>query len=772
MKPERSGQITVFVLLGVVLLVAVAGSIYLFQPSQEPTNADPEFDEAVAPVTNDIRRCTNSLVNDRVRELAEQGGLTDDETNDLLTNINRDAYRLDGIDYYGDDEIIVPYWLHSEDSPDCTGCTTTTRITPLTGDSSFQSRTEQYVEDNIKTCLDDFQRFEDTLSIDAGEPDATVRFNQEDTTTTLEWDITLEEPETGSTYDVETVQANAELPIRSVYESAMSSLRKIRSSNLPETYVQKLLAYLSLEEQIPPVKGGISIGLGNDVWVRDNIRSTVKQSLANYASLINIIGPNEAVPTYSSPDVANFAGDFTLVADNESSSYDIETTIRPTWPVFLRVDGSDAPIITPDTTSFGLKFLRFGFTNKDFTYDVSYPMTVSITDTTTPREPLTLRFGVEGNIRNSQSYDETTYAPPSQSNSNLDLSGLGANNITVFVDGPTTSNGAVQLRCAGETTTQRDRNPDRDGFQVQLPSCTNGEISYQGSLLQSNTVNTSIPRTGSDPIRLETKELKQYNVSVSRRPVFNINNPSPNITYNPTPVSGVESAVSPVENNIEGLQPATYVPANTKQDPIPGENITVIFTQQDGEYATSTTLNAGTSRQPVELFPGDYNVQSFAEFNLDSPIQAHPEEICVDGGFWSGDECQTIPGQSIPSGQEGAVRQCVGEQVSNQEFNSFTTGLEESDQTALDFAQTQGYDIQSCVDEQLSYRDNTITTGGFTDANNSLTISGSDRRITMPYFAYNPDQINVTRDMMIMSSVLRLAEQTREFDELQPRTTG
>jgi hypothetical protein len=293
------------------------------------------------------------------------------------------------------------------------------------------------------------------------------------------------------------------------------------------------------------------------------------------------------------------------------------------------------------------------------------------------------------------------------------------------------------------------------------------QLTYQAGLLQSNTVNTSIPPENND-ITLRTRQLKTYNLTVSRRPVFNINAPSPNITYQPTPVAGVESALSPVDNNIDGVQPAKYVPANTQQRPLSRENVTVIFTQRDGDYATSTTFTRSTGEQPIELFPGDYNVQAFAQYNLDAPIQTKPEEICVDGGFWGGDECQTIPGQSIPSGQEGAVRQCVAEQSTEAELETFLAAVNSSEATPLDVAENRGYNVEQCVEDELAYRDNTITTGGFTDANHTLTIPEDANTITTPYFAYNPDQINTTRDMMVMSSVLQLAGQTKDFPALQP----
>ena len=766
---DKRGQVTVFVLLGIILILAITGSIFLLDgdPAEEEPSDQGNFNEDITPITTQIRSCTDTLVNERVRDLAIQGGLTDDEADALQTSATRQSHRLEGIDYYGDGEIIVPYWSYSTDSPDCGECTTETRIPSLTGEESFQEKTETYVEDNLRSCLQDFEDFEDQFQIETGGgPQAAVQFNREDTTTRLDWDVTVTDPETDSQYDIDQIRVNSDLPFRPLYETAVASLRQMGTEQLPTDFITKILAFLSLDNTIPPVEGGTKLSLSSDVWVLENVRSELRSTLANYASLITISGINDPIPTYNSEMLARFASDFTIILPDESTSqYDVDTTYRPTWPLFLRVDGSNSPIVTADTQSFGMKFFNFAFSNQDFSYDISYPLSFSFTDRNAPGDPITLRYGVEGNIRNTRSYDELAYGSDSAEDSTVDFTGLGANNVTVTIDGPTSDGGALTYTCAGETITKEDTTPGTEPINTQLPTCSDGQLTYTGSLISSQTKNVTVTPDTENSFSLRTDDLQNYTVSVSRRPVFDKNNhPVPEAVPSPYPELPYNATQYP---NIDEFVSSEYVPADTETNPLDRENITAVFTQRDGSYATSQEFTNETTTRQVELFPGEYNVQVFAEYNLEEPIQTLEEEIC--GGFGPFEDCQTVPSQTIPNIQRNLVTQCVAKQTSEEEYQTFTENLADSDQDALTVAQDNGFDVQTCVDNELEEQNPTITTGSFTGQNTtSLNLSRDNEDITVKYFGYHPSQIVYTRDIRIMSSTLELAEQTKSIDALQP----
>lgn len=775
---RRAGQITVFVLLGLILVLAVAGSIYLFSGYETNPGNDESYSEDISPIRNQIRRCAVTLTENRVANLLEQGGLTDDELDQRISSASINAHELEAVDMYGDDSLTVPYWYHSEDSPDCGQCSTKTEIPPLNGENSIQSKTETYVESNIQTCLNDFNDF-GGLDVDAGTPDTTVTFNEEDTQVTIDWPMTITSETSDQTFDVNTVIGDSDLAVRPIYDAARAATVRLATENLPATYIQKLVTYNSFDNKIPPVEGGVSVGRSNDIWFLEDVKNTLRQDLSSYSSLLNIIGPGDPQPAFTSGEVASFAGDLTLATAEESlNRYDMTATHRPSWPITLRINGDKSPLILPETTSIGISFLSFAFTDNDFKYDVTYPLVFEVDD---PSSDLTLRFGVEGNIRDTKPYDSVVVEPTdteSEGGSGSVFAGLGNNPVHVNINGPRGEAGALELQCAGETIALTDTNESTDTIEALSPTCTSGQLSYKATLIQSDTANISITPGQPQSVTINTSTMRNVTVNVERRPVFDQNNPHPNLTYNPTsftsisPTVGLEDAVKQELGSSGDISNPVFTPATTTQPILGNESVTVLLRQVNGDHVATFEASTDNPTGNVQLYPGAYKTRVIANYNLSEPINTTSEEICVDPPGPFNKECETIPGQQIPQGQRQAVSTCVRQNTDDEGFDAYITALQNAPESAtpLSVAQGQGYQIQSCVQNEVDNMDLNVLSGYYASPNQTaMQLEETTSDITIPYYGYHPRQIEKTRDMMIVSALLDLPEKMKDVDELQPR---
>lgn len=776
---KRTGQVTVFVLLGVVLVLAVASSIYLFSGEKTESAGEQSYSGEITPLRNQVRRCAVTLTESRVKDLLGQGGLTDAEIDQRISSATIIAHELEAIAMYGDGALTVPYWYHSKDNPDCGQCSTKTQIPPLNGDDSLQSKTETYVESNIRSCLNDFEDF-DGLKIEASTPNAIISFNEKDTQVTMNWPMTITSESSEQSFDVKTVTGKSQLAIKSIYEAAKAATVRLAAENLPATYIRKLISYNSFDNSIPPVEGGVRVGQSNDMWFLQDVKNTLRQDLSSYAGLLKIIGPADPQPSFKSGDVAAFAGDLTLATAEESlNSYDITATHRPSWPITLRINGDRSPLILPETTSVGISFLSFAFTDNDFKYDVSYPLVFEVDD---PNSDLTLRFGVEGNIRDSKPYDSIVVEPTdtdteSTGDSGSVFAGLGNNPVNVTINGPQGDAGILELQCAGETIPLADTNESTPKIEARSPTCTSGQLSYRATLIQSDTANISITPGGTQTVTINTSTLRNVTVSLERRPVFDNNDPHPNLTYNPTsvttvsPTVGLEDAVKRELGSSGEISNPVYTPADTTQPIADNESVTVLLRQVQGDHVATFQASSQTPTGTVQLYPERYKVRVIANYNLSEPINTTSEEICVDPPGPFNEECETIPGQQVPQGRETAVTSCVQQRATQEQFENYFTALESRDSdTPLSVAESLGYEIQSCVQAELEDMDLSILTGYYASPNQTaIQVSETTTNVTIPYYSYRPRQIEKTRDMMILSALLDLPEKMKDVDELQPK---
>lgn len=728
MYDNKKAQITIFVLVGLLLVLGVATTIYLSQ-GQQRAEAEREeqsiqdFDQAITPITNAIQSCQQRLVEQRTDTLFQRAGHTEAETT-RYTYSSPNTYENDAVDFYGDQELIVPYWHLSEDTPDCAACSTETNIPPLTGSNSVQENVEDHIDNNLETCVNDFQAFNDEFTVTQNtDPQTTVSYNREDTTITTDWELTITSLETDASYNVETLQAQSQIPAKKLYEAGLDTLEALLNQNIPAQYVQQILTYNSFDETIPPVQGGTSFGYDLDVWTRRGITNTLTRDLAANINTVQVIGPDQFAPSYRTSEAARFAAPLTTSTTNQDlNEFEQKTHFRPDWPVEVRVDGSDDPVITPRTISQSLSFFTLTQTEKDFTYDITHPLVITLRSSAYNAEgdTATLNFGVENNLRANKPFTQTLYdfEANTENTQNFDFTGLGGTPATITIEGLDQPQGTPVLRCAGETVPLPDQDPTTPVFEALLPQCTNPVLNYQGNLVQAKDKNITIREDAQ--YNLEVNDLQNTTVTLNKYRVVGTTDVDEArsiqdsvkegvLSSTPTPTLPVKTLLGSIKNLFSSepnFEPKQYAVESRVMQRQPRENTTVILRQTDGNYVAEATFSGTQNTAQTQLFPGTYEVQLFSTLNLSAPLTTNEEEICAGAGC--GVDAPTCKCETIPS-------------------------------------------------ETLN---GTLLVGHYeTTADSLLEIpEGSSAQVTLPYFAFEPSQIDVTRDLLIMSEVTNISE--------------
>jgi len=214
---NRKAQITLFVIIGLVLLLVVA--LLLFLPKLKTSKITPGAVTTpileVSAVEGTVKQCLYAVGKEGVQKLGAHGGYIYPEKFGIISNPFLPT-ESSGISIFGDSDVI-PYWFYLKSSNTCkTGCVVTSEQPPLSlkdGDRSMESQLKSYIEEKIGECLNNLSIFEQNYSVQTqiiGKPSVDVYIKDE--TVSLILKQTIKASYKGEEKTFEAYQA--ELPVR------------------------------------------------------------------------------------------------------------------------------------------------------------------------------------------------------------------------------------------------------------------------------------------------------------------------------------------------------------------------------------------------------------------------------------------------------------------------------------------------------------------------------------------------------------------------------
>ncbi|MBU0461310.1 MAG: hypothetical protein KJ574_01855 [Nanoarchaeota archaeon] len=427
---KRRAQVTIFLIIGVILLFSSAILLYIRgRVAEAPAEFKPVVEEVpleLQPAKLYVEACVKQVTKNALRMIGLQGGyinVTDymmsGKTFDVSLGTSSMPTDYDAIAMFEESATYMPYWWHMDSPNDCSGtCTFASGMPKLYktyGANSIEAQVDTYVQKELKSCLGNYapltaQGFEVQ---EMGELTSDFRVGLKDVAVLVEYPLRI--TKAGRSTDIKNFFVRIDLNLKDIYELA----EHITNAEIEFQFLEwQLLNLIPMYSQpmdnakIPPIA---AVTFGYDdfyMWSR----TVTQQKLESYVlpqgmAMLYVIGARN----YVHRNIFNEEGEPDLVsiglldnmnlALNTTRAYpDITANFMymDWWPIYLNIN--DKEILMP--TSLISDYIPiFNPKTYHFLYDVSFPAVVMLYDTKAIQEDeqgYRFFFALEGNLRDNK----------------------------------------------------------------------------------------------------------------------------------------------------------------------------------------------------------------------------------------------------------------------------------------------------------------------------------------------------------------------------------
>ncbi len=366
---EKRGQVTTFVVIGIVILVIVAGLLaykFWFVSGDLDSQLDlhSRLPEEVKPVAQVLDSCVNDLTRQGVDKLGISGGYIEAPEEKFLTNIfvplSSNLEILPGL--------AVPVWFRERPTGE--------QVTNVPLKRDMEKQLGDYVVDNFDQCLlmlNDMNKYRFTSET----TDIDIKVSILDETV----DVIVDYPVNVKIKDVEFLLENhlgrSEVPLGRLYDNAVEIMEAENEGLfLEKKTIEMLIAY---DEEVP--YSGIDMECYEKVWSKTEVIARFKEILQSNVASLRVKGTS----------YTNVQDYFEVEAlDDSDDDLSVSFMYSPSWPTYVEVEPSKGDVLQGDSMSKGTSgFMTsvlssfFCLSSHHFIYDIKYPVLVTLKDKNT-----------------------------------------------------------------------------------------------------------------------------------------------------------------------------------------------------------------------------------------------------------------------------------------------------------------------------------------------------------------------------------------------------
>jgi len=420
-RMSRRGQITIFIILGIIILFLVALAIYLQSSSSKvrPPVQQLVVDAEVEPIQSYVTDCLSAVSKDALIRLGQNGGYINIPTG-MRVNPAR-PYDSDVL-YFAPQ--VMPYWYYmkpcAESSIGCIiinnppVCDAGTVCTiPYTGPNSMESQLNKFIEDNIAVCINNFSPFTDRFDITGGDIKVISRIADSTVGFELDYPLTIVIKGSNRQSQIPYFYTEQDVKLKRIYALAQD----IRNAEANYSFLERstlnlISAYSDIDpNKLPPMSGLDMFKLNQVYWIRSDVKQKLMSDILPYTMLLQIANAGNAktiIPRGTDPKYIPFEQGLyrgmMLVVSNTTSYPDLDANLYypPGADIYFRIGNSE--IIKPKASDAGddiiLKMIGFAMKDYSFRYDLTYPVIVKISDPDAFKgEGYTFSYAMQANIR-------------------------------------------------------------------------------------------------------------------------------------------------------------------------------------------------------------------------------------------------------------------------------------------------------------------------------------------------------------------------------------
>lgn len=390
----KRGQITIFVILGIVILFLLL--IFLLRRGNDVT---PEFNNAES--ASAIRGLVSDCVGESLERLLRRAGANGGQLDISHLHQSANAWESDLVLFPPQK---VPYWTHLRPCPGSDlGCEDSAQP-PLCklgsgcplgsyGEKSLQEQLEIALPGELLQCLNAFESVSQLYEVELkGEPEAEVLFSGEGVIATINMPLSIQDIATGEKYNLNEFSGSVDLDLGRVYSLANDIANAERNTSFLEDLTIHLISiYSGIDSPLPPMRA-VSVLGQKRFWSRTQVERILQDEILPWTDFIQV--PN-AIPSFRPifPNEENltreeqlmYAGIFFFLNKKVNDKIYDDVGIRFFYPgsrPYLSINGGKE-ILQPrsaDVGGFLQKIVGMFLNDYRFRYTLSYPVIVTITD--------------------------------------------------------------------------------------------------------------------------------------------------------------------------------------------------------------------------------------------------------------------------------------------------------------------------------------------------------------------------------------------------------
>ncbi len=423
----RRGQITVYMIIGLIALVGVSVFLYMRTVKVEapitylPTLEDIPFE--AEPIREYITSCLRKVAEEGLITIGDRGGYIDLEHMGASYN-PISATESAVIQFAPGSGLLVPYWWHMDSPNNCDetlSCTFKAKwphLYRVEGDPSIESQLDEYVNENLELCLHDFVDFSEAGFAIAEEGDVDTRTIVTQDTVAFEMKYPVVAQKGGVTYHINDYFVDIPVNLKDIYELAAElAVFQVEKAYLDNYMKYVLAAFRGVDENaLPPIAGtGIDFS-GGVTWRLSEVRQKVSQIIASYMPFLRVANTSN----YAYIDI--FQGsqyedamlslhnvmNYVVPWGDESRDYsDLEVHFSYLdWGdmarMYFNIDQCEGETCGPGSISGAGSVFSFALQRYISNYDISAPILINIVNPDALNERgYTFKYFMEANIRNN-----------------------------------------------------------------------------------------------------------------------------------------------------------------------------------------------------------------------------------------------------------------------------------------------------------------------------------------------------------------------------------
>jgi hypothetical protein len=609
MKRNKRAQITLFVILGIVLLILVLIIAYFStRKTTTPAEKETKLPIEVSPIQESVTQCLYAVGKEAVFKLGAHGGYIDPASFGIRANSVAPT-ESNGVSIFPDSDVI-PYWFYLKSNNKCTSdCVVTSEKPPLSADEgsrSIESQISNYIEDKINICFNNLSSFEERgIKVElVGQPKVETYVRAASILLVLNQNIKA----TYNGQEKTLSQFQTELPINlmSDYNLMNKIIEYTLDNNIRffERSTLSLVGAYGLGEppELPPLAGGTDIGSGkSDTWSFRESKSIVQRLLEDNTALYSVDNTRNS-QIIITDNLAfngiymNYVMDVPYLKNPEN--YSVDFLYLEDWPIYLDIKPRNGDLIKPDITKLLWNILTIK--KEQFYYDISYPLVIIIKDHEAFNgEGFTFQAAIEVNIRLNEPINISGESPL-----------ISDRSETLFCDEVQKQSGEVTVSVATtEPTLPEDITVS---YNCGDETCFMGSPDFRGILISKfplcadGFVTASAEDYHAKPARLTTSKDMPANIGLTIEP------------YKEVAVSIKKAVLTKVPFTSTWMFDPAAITDLGEDDKA---NIILTKLPEPGEddVVESTEINGGIppDEQPtVKLVEGEYAISGFIMTNL------------------------------------------------------------------------------------------------------------------------------------------------------------